>query len=163
MVKKLKEIRETASDAAEIMRALGDPEVMKSFKEIKEIANMIKDIVDSLKEPAMVRNIENIRLTVESAQYTASKMENSVLKIKDTGIIEEARKTLKTTREVIGVFGQSPQSTETVEALRDMILSIKELVNELNLLAIKSNKSGLIRDVKEAVQEGSNLYKNIKE
>jgi predicted transcriptional regulator len=163
MVRKLKDIRETASDAAEIVRALGNPEVRRSLEEVREITNSIQTIINSLSQPSMVKNIENIRMAAETLEATASKAENTVQKLKEAGILEEAQQTLRQTKDTLSLLGKSPQSTEMVSEVKEMITSIKDLVNELKLVVSQSKDSGIIRDVKDALEQGNKLYRKTKE
>lgn len=163
MVRRLKDIRETASDAAEIVRALGNPEVRRSLEEVREITNSIQTIINSLSQPSMVKNIENIRMASEALEAAASKTENTVQKLRDTGILEEAQQTLRQTKDAMMLFGKSPQSTEMVSEVKETITSIKDLVNELKLVVSQSKDSGIIRDARDALEQGNKLYRKIRE
>ena len=50
------DIKETASDAVEIMRQIGTPEVQESFDKIRETATIAKEIMEALKTPEIVKN-----------------------------------------------------------------------------------------------------------
>jgi hypothetical protein len=65
---KLNDIRETSSNAIQIIRDLKNPEVHESLNRVKDIAATVKEIVESFKDPSMVKNIENFRLTLESIE-----------------------------------------------------------------------------------------------
>jgi hypothetical protein len=45
MAEKLKDIKETASDAVEIIRELGSPDVQKSLEKIKQVAQMMRNTI----------------------------------------------------------------------------------------------------------------------
>ncbi|MFL6488025.1 MAG: hypothetical protein ACJ70V_00200, partial [Nitrososphaera sp.] len=76
MTEKLKDAKKTASDAVEIIRELGSPDVQNSLEKIRETAKVGNEIIKSLKEPSMVTNIENIRKTIESVERTSARIES---------------------------------------------------------------------------------------
>ena len=59
---KLHDIKQTASDAVEIMRQIGTPGVQETMDKVRQTATIAKDVMESLKSPEMVRNKENFRL-----------------------------------------------------------------------------------------------------
>src|SRR3712207_1278103 len=59
---KLHDIKETASDAATIMRELATPGVHESFQVIRDVAVIAKDIMETMKSPEWQQNMENIRI-----------------------------------------------------------------------------------------------------
>ena len=89
MSDKLKDIKNTASDAVEIIRELGTPEVQDSLEKIRETAKIAKEVMDSLKDPAMVANIENVRKTVESFEKLSVRMDSAIMEMKNSGILDE--------------------------------------------------------------------------
>src|SRR3712207_1625240 len=91
MAEKLKDVKKTTSDAVEIIRELGSPDVQNSLEKIRDTARVGSEIIKSLKEPAMVTNIENIRKTTESFEKTSARIERVTMELKDSGILDETR------------------------------------------------------------------------
>ena len=54
---KLHDIKETASDAVEILREVGTPGVQETFDKIREVAVIGRDIMQLMKEQEWQRNI----------------------------------------------------------------------------------------------------------
>lgn len=154
MAEKLKDIKETASDAVEIIRELGSPDVQESLEKIREVAKTAREIVESLKDPAMVANIENMRKMVESVENTSARLEKITMEMKSTGILDEARETIKSAKDTIGSFGSGGGNMgETIDAIKEMLRSISGLVDELKLTVASSKKDGIIHNAEEAVRE----------
>ncbi|HVX02288.1 MAG TPA: hypothetical protein VHA09_03975, partial [Nitrososphaera sp.] len=84
---KLRDIKETASNAIEIIHEIGTPEVRDSLDRIKDTTKEVKEIIEALSTPEMVKNMENIRLMAESMQDAASRMENTFKEIKESGVL----------------------------------------------------------------------------
>ena len=85
---KLHEIKETASDAVEIIRQIGTPGVQESLNKVKETATSVNDIIQSLKTPEMVKNIENFRLISENINEASTKMQSTMQQLHETGVID---------------------------------------------------------------------------
>src|SRR5829696_4322084 len=101
MAEKLKDIKETASDAVEIIRELGSPDVQKSLEKMRDTAKVGSEIIKSLKEPAMVTNIENIRKTTESFEKASARIERVTIEMKNSGVLDETRETIKSAKNTI--------------------------------------------------------------
>jgi len=153
MAEKLKDIKETASDAVEIIRELGSPDVQKSLENIRDTAKVGNEIIKSLKEPAMVTNIENIRKTTESFEKTSARIERVTMELKNSGVLDEARETIKSAKNTISYVGDSKSMGETMDAIKEMLRSISALVDELKLTMIESKESGTIHNIEEAIRE----------
>ena len=54
---KLRDIKETASDAVKIIRQIGTPGVFQSFSKIKETATIANEMMQVLKSPEVVRTL----------------------------------------------------------------------------------------------------------
>ena len=160
MSDKLKDIKNTASDAVEIIRELGTPEVQESLDKIRETAGMAKEVMDSLKDPAMVTNLENVRKTAESFERSTGRMESAIKEMKDSGIIEEVKGTIGSAKSAIDSFGGGKGMSETTDALREMLNSLSELIEELKLTAASSRKDGIIPNVEETVREAREIFSN---
>jgi uncharacterized protein YjgD (DUF1641 family) len=161
MGERLKDIRETTSDAVSIIRELGASGVQDSLGKILETTKAAKEIVDALKEPEFVKNIENIRLTTESMQDASIKIENTVREMKQTGVFEQARETIRTANNVLDSLSSNKDFGEMNEILKATLSSIRDLVDELKLIAVSSKKTGTLDNAAAIVKESSDMYRNI--
>jgi hypothetical protein len=166
---KLHDIKETASDAVEIMRQIGTPAVQESMDKVRQTATIAREIMESLKSPEMVKNIENIRIISESMNEASTKMQNTMIQLKETGVIEEAKELIKSAKSKINSFGVSGEGSISGQDLRDvttavkeMLESIKGLVDELKVTVAYSKKSGTIHNIEDSVKEASSIYNTIK-
>ena len=154
MPEKLKDIKETASDAVEIIRELGSPDVQESLDKIRDVAKTAREIMESLKDPAMVTNIENMRKMVEAADSTSARLERITAEMKSTGVFDEAKETIKSVKSTISSVGSGGGNMgETMDAIKEMLRSISGLVDELKLTVASSKKDGVIHDAEEAIRE----------
>jgi hypothetical protein len=153
---KLRDIKETASDAIEIIHEIGTPEVRSSLDKIKDTTKEVREIIQALSTPEMVKNMENMRLMAESMQDAASKMENTVKELTATGVFEEVKKTSESARNIMDCFGNS-QGGEMIQVSKETAQAVKELVQELKLAISDSRKSGVIKNANETVREISSL------
>jgi hypothetical protein len=160
---KIRDIKETTSNAAVIIRQFGTPEMQMSLDKIKETARTAQSIIESLKDPEMVKNIENLRLTTEAIQNTSMEAENMVKEIKQTGVINEVSATIKSVRITMDSVESNQNLAGVSSAIRDMLESIAGLVEELKITIASSKKTGTIYTAEEAVREASKTYKNIKD
>ncbi|HEX7033326.1 MAG TPA: hypothetical protein VF172_10030 [Nitrososphaera sp.] len=159
MPEKLKDIKETASDAVEIIRELGSPDVQESLEKIREVAKTAREIIESLKDPAMVTNIENIRKMTESIDNTSARMEKITMELKSSGILDETRETIKSAKETISSVGSGGGNMgETIDAIKEMLRSISGLVDELKITIAESKKDGVIHDAEEAIRETRSAF-----
>jgi hypothetical protein len=163
---KLHDIKETASDAVNIMRQLGTPGMFQSLTKIKETATVANDMIQVLKSPEVVRNIENFRLISENMNEATTKMQNTMQQLKETGIIDQGSELVKSTKEKIDSFGKDENSSlkgqDIVEmsiVTKEMMVSIKELMVELKETVVTSKKSQTVQNVDETIKEVSDLYK----
>jgi hypothetical protein len=160
---KIRDIKETTSNAAEIIRQFRTPEMQMSLDKIKETARTAQSIIESLKDPEMVKNIENLRLTTEAIQNMSMKAENMVKEIKQTGVINEVSATIKSVRITMDSVESNQNFAGISSAIREMLESIAALVEELKITIASSKKTGTIYTAEEAVREASKTYKNIKD
>jgi hypothetical protein len=166
---KLHDIKETASDAVEIMRQIGTPGVQESLDKVRQTATIAKEVMESLKSPEMVKNIENIRLISENMNEASTKMQDTVKQLKETGVIDEAKELIKSAKSKIDSFGGSGEGgingqdlRDVTTAVKEMFESIKGLVDELKTTATSSKKSGTIRIIEETVKEASDIYNTVR-
>jgi cell fate (sporulation/competence/biofilm development) regulator YmcA (YheA/YmcA/DUF963 family) len=162
MTERLKDIKETTSDAVEIIRELGSPEMQASLEKIRDTAKVGSDIINSLKDPAMVTNIENIRKMAESFENSSAKIERVTMELKNSGILDETRETIKSAKNTISSVGDSKNVGETMDAIKDMLRSISALVDELKLIVMESKESGTIHNMQEAIRETRNAFTEYK-
>ena len=163
---KLNEIKTTVSDAAELMRQIGNPEVVESLNKVKDTTKMVNEIIQGLSTPEMVKNIENFRLISENMNETSIKMENTVNHLKTTDVIYNVSDLMKSVKEKINSFADGDSESINGQDLRDMgiaskemMLSVKGLINEISLCFVSSKKSVTIRNVNDAIKEVSNVSK----
>ncbi len=168
---KLSDIKETASDAVEIMRELGTPGVQETFDKIREVAITAKEIMETMKTPEWQRNMENIRMISENFNQASERMDNTMKELKETGVIDDAKELIKTAKEKVGSFGGSGEGggsmgmqdlKETSKAVKEMLESIKGLVDELKVTVAESKRSGTFRSVEETARELSDTVKTVK-
>lgn len=160
---RLKDIRHTTSDAVEILRKLGSPEVYGSLEKISQTTQGVKGIMVSITQPEMVKNIENIRLAVEAIENTSRRVETLVIEIKKTGFFEKSSETLVAARNSLTSEDNKKNMSEVMTEIREMLLSIKSLIDELKLTITASKRSGLLHNVEEAAKEASDFYHIVKE
>lgn len=169
---KLHDIKETASDAVEIMRELGTPGVQETFDKIREVAIIAKEIMETMKTPEWQRNMENIRLISENFNQASERMDNTMKELKETGIIDDAKELIKTAKEKIGSFGGETEGggggmgmqdlKEMITAVKEMLESIKGLVDELKVTVAEYKKSGTMRNIEETTRELSDTVKTVR-
>src|SRR5262245_46230092 len=159
VAEKLKDIKETASDAVEIVRELGSPDVQESLEKIRDLAKTGREIIESLKDPAMVTNIDNIRKISESIDNTSARMEKITAELRSTGVLEEAKETMKSAKNTLSSFGSGSSNVgETMDAIKEMLRAISGLIDELRLTIASSKKDGVIRDAEEVIKETRNAF-----
>ena len=163
---KIHDIKQTASNAVEIMRQIGTPGVQDSLNKVKETATIVNEIIQGLKTPEIVKNIENLRLISENMNEASTKMQNTMQQLRETGVIDEATDLIKSTKGKINSFDDGGEGSINGQDLRDvstatkeMLVSIKNLMIELKVTVASSKKSGTIRNVKETIKEASEIYK----
>jgi hypothetical protein len=179
---KLHDIKETASDAVEIMRELGTPGVQESFEVIREIAVIAKDIMETMKSPEWQQNIENIRIISENINSISARMDRASAGLKETGIIDDAKGLISTIQTRVASFsGDGQESTgegETVRgggginsqdlkeigtSIKEMLEAVKALAWELRDTVSESKKSSTVYNIEETFREASDTYKTIKD
>lgn len=158
---KLRDIRETASNAIEIIHEIGTPEVRGSLDRIKDTTKEVREIIEALSTPEMVKNMENMRLMAESMQDAASRMESTFKELKASGVLEEVKKTSESARNVMDSFGSSGggdgKGNEMMQVSKETMQAVKELVQELKLAISDSRRTGIIKDANETAREISSL------
>jgi bifunctional ADP-heptose synthase (sugar kinase/adenylyltransferase) len=159
---KLKEIKETVSGAAEIIRQIKTLGMQEYFGNIVGSARFAKEIIESLRSPEMVKNIENFRLISENINESSARMQNTIRQLEETGFIDEAKGLIRSATSATDSFSNSGQDLHEVSAsIKEMIRSVRGLVDEFKITVIDSKKSGAIHNIEETVKDASEIYKTI--
>jgi uncharacterized protein YlxW (UPF0749 family) len=106
----------------------------------------------------MVTNIENIRKTTESIEKSSARIERVTMELKNSGVLDETRETIKSAKYTISSVGDSKNLGETMDALKEMLSSISALVDELKLTVVESKQSGTIHNIEETIRETRSAF-----
>jgi hypothetical protein len=159
---KLKEIKETVTGAAEIMRQMKTLGMQESFGNIVGSARLAKEIIESLKSPEMVKNIENFRLISENISEASETIQNTVRQLEETGLLNEAKGLIKSATSAIDSFGNSGQDLHEIStSIKEMIRSVRGLADEFKITVVDSKKSGAIHNIEATVKDASEIYRTI--
>jgi len=157
---RIKDIKETVSGAVELVNQLRKPGVQESFGKIMEAAMVAKEIIKDLKTPEMVKNIENFRLISENMNQASTKIQDTIKHLEETGAINEAKGLMKSAKGMMDLFGDSGQDLPQMStAIKEMMISVRDLVDELKMTVIDSKKSGAVHSIKETIQDASEVFK----
>ena len=176
---KLHDIKETASDAATIMRELAHPGVHESFEVIREIAVIAKDIMETMKSPEWQQNMENIRVISENINSVSARMDKTSSELKGTGIVDDAKDLISTIRTKMGSFSSDGQQSaggggggrggisgqdlkELSTSFRETLEAVKALASELKVTVEESKKTRTVDNSQETYREASDTYRTIK-
>ena len=157
---KIKDIRETVSGAVELMQHLRDPRMQESFGKITDAAMAAKEIIKDLQTPEMVRNIENFRLISENMNQASGRMQDSLKQLEQTGVINEAKGLIKSAKGAVDLFSENGQDLpQMATAIKEMINSVRDFLDELKLAVIDYKNSGAGHDIQETIKDVSEIYK----
>ncbi len=165
---KLKDIKETASDTVEILRQLGTPGVQETLDKAKSIAVTVKDVMEIMKSPEWVQNIDNIRRIMDTMNESSIRMDNTFKQLKESGMIDEAKQLIKSARSATDSFGRQEGGIKSQDlrdmsiSLKEMLQSIKSLVDELAVAAAESKKSGTLQELVQTGRNMANTYNVVK-
>ena len=165
---KLGDIKETASDTVEILRQLGTPGVQETLDKVKSMTVTVKEIMETMKSPEWGQNMENIRKIVDDVDRSSERMENTVRQMKETGIFDEAKTLMQSARKKMDAFGSADGAMkgqdmrDVLVSVREMIQSVKLLMDELKVAATESRQSGSIKELEEAARDISGAYSTVK-
>ena len=176
---KLHDIKETASDAATIMRELATPGVHESFQVIREVAVIAKDIMETMKSPEWQQNMENIRIISENINSVSARVDKTSAGLKETGIVDDAQDLIGTIRTKMGSFSSDGQQSvagdsssrggvsgqdlkELSISFKEMLEAVKALAGELRVTVEESKKTGTVHNIEETYREASDTYRTIK-
>lgn len=154
---KLRDIRETASNAIEIIHEMGTPEVRQSLDKVKDTTREVRGVIEALSTPAMVKNIENFQQMAATMQDAATRMENTVRELKETGIFDEVKKTSESARRAMDSLGGMGGDGEMKELSKETLQAVKALVDELRLAVADSRRAGVIKNASDAAKDISAL------
>ncbi|MGA6989254.1 MAG: hypothetical protein WBL67_01850 [Nitrososphaeraceae archaeon] len=153
---KLNDIRETSSNAIQIIRDLKNPEVHESLNRVKDITATVKEIVESFKDPSMVKNIENFRLTLESIERISSKIESLRTDTQNSGMMDEISSTIKACRLALDTLNNEGGTKELVSVSRNLIseisstvLEIRQLLHTIGNADANADVAGIVANVKD--------------
>ena len=153
---KLNDIRETSSNAIQIIRDLKNPEVHESLNRVKDITATVKEIVESFKDPSMVKNIENFRLTLESIERIYSKIESQRTDTQNSGMMDEISSTIKSFRLTLYTLNNEGGTKELVSVSRNLIseisstvLEIRQLLHTIGNADANADVAGIVANVKD--------------
>ena len=153
---KLNDIRETSSNAIQIIRDLKNPEVHESLNRVKDITATVKEIVESFKDPSMVKNIENFRLTLESIERIYSKIESLRTDTQNSGMMDEISSTIKACRLALDTLNNEGGTKELVSVSRNLIsevsstvLEIRQLLHTIGNADANADVAGIVANVKD--------------
>ena len=139
---KLNDIRETSSNAIQIIRDLKNPKVHESLNRVKDIAPTVKEIVESFKDPSMVKNIENFRLTLESIEKISSKIDSIRSDTQNSGLMDEISSTIRASRLALDTLNSEGGTKELVSASKNLISEISSMVVEVKQTFSQHRKYG---------------------
>jgi len=105
----------------------------------------------------------------ENINEAATKMENTVKRLEETGVIHEVTDLIKSVKSTIDLFGNDGTSSSiNVHDLHEMSVSIKEmfksvrsLVDELRITVAYSKKSGTIHSIEETIKKHSAIHSDL--
>lgn len=165
---KIKDFKRTVSDVAEIIHQVRISGVQESFGNFQYTTNTVKEIIEDLKTPEMAKNIENFRLISENINEAATKIQNSIIRLEETGVIHETTGLIKSVKNTLDLFGNDDQSSTKGQELHEMSTSIKEmfksirsLMDELRITVAYSKKSGIIHHMEETVKDASSIRSDL--
>jgi len=159
MSSKLREIKETASDAVEVVKEIGTPEFRDSLDKVRETTAEAKEIITLLQTPEMQQNIGNMRSTAEAFQSAASSMESVVKQFKGSGLGENFKHTSDMVKDAIDTVKMLQSNKESMAEFNETIRSLRELFDEIRTAISDSKRSGMVRDLKETARDVSETIK----
>ena len=163
---KLKDIRDTASDAVAILRELGTPGVQESLDKAKEIAIIAKEIMETMKTPEWRQNLENIQLITSHMNSASTRLSDTMKELEKTGVIGDTQQLIKTARAKLDFIGEggigSQDLRELSTSFKEMLQSIRGLIDEVKIVVEESKRSTTLRNVEQTIREASDTYRTVK-
>ena len=156
---KLKEIKETLSGAVEIISQIRAPGVQESFGKVIGTAMIAKEIIEALKTPEMVKNIENFCLISENINESATKLQNVLNQIEETGAINEAKGLITSAKSTMDLFGNNIQDLgEMGSAIKGVFKSIRTAQEIIHAVRF-NNKSSTSDEIVVSTYEAEEYLK----
>jgi archaellum biogenesis ATPase FlaH len=81
--------------------------------------------------------------------------------MKQTGVFEQTREAIRTANNVLDSLSSNKDFGEMNEILKATLSSIRDLVDELKLIAVSSKKTGTLNNAAAIMKESSDIYRNI--
>lgn len=159
MSSKLREIKETASDAVEVVKEIGTPEFRDSLDKVRQTTAEAKEIITLIQTPEMQQNITNIRSTAEAFQSAATSIENVVKQFKGSGLGDNFKHTSDMVKDAIDTVKMLQSNKESIAEFNETIRSLRELFDEIRTAISDSKRSGMVRDLKETARDVSETTK----
>lgn len=152
MSSKIREIRETASDAVEIVRGIGTPEFRDSLEQVRETTVQVREIITLLQTNEMQENIANIKSVAESFQSAANAFENASRQLKSSGVGEGFTSVSKVVADVIEITKVLKNNKQAMTELGETLQSLRELFDEIRITIKDSRQTGIVHDFKDTVK-----------
>ncbi|HEY7733164.1 MAG TPA: hypothetical protein VIB07_00055 [Nitrososphaera sp.] len=159
MSSKLREIKETASDAVEVVKEIGTPEFRDSLDKVRQTTAEAKEIITLIQTPEMQQNIGNIRSTAEAFQSAANSIENVVKQFKDSGLGDNFKHTSDIVKDAIDTVKMLQSNKESMAEFNETIRSLRQLFDEIKTAISDSKRSGMVRDLKATARDVSETIK----
>jgi predicted translin family RNA/ssDNA-binding protein len=86
-----------------------------------------------------------------------------VIEMKATGVIDQASSAIKSAKNAIDSMGDQSGAGEMTIIIKDLINSLKDLIDELRLVLLSSKQTGIIHNAKEIARDADSIYRNLKE
>jgi hypothetical protein len=163
---KLNDIRETSSNAIQIIRDLKNPEVHESLNRVKDITATVREIVETFKDPSMVKNIENFRMTLESIERISSKIDSLRSDSQNSRLMDEISSTIRGCRLALDTINSEGGTKELVSASRNLISEISSMVLEIQQLLHRIGSTDGTPDIVgivDNIKDISNYTRSVRE
>jgi hypothetical protein len=163
---KLNDIRETSSNAIQIIRDLKNPEVHESLNRVKDITATVREIVETFKDPSMVKNIENFRMTLESIERISSKIDSLRSDSQNSRLMDEISNTIRGCRLALDTINSEGGTKELVSASRNLISEISSMVLEIKQLLHRMGSTDGTPDIVgivDNIKDISNYTRSVRE
>jgi hypothetical protein len=165
---RIRDIKDTASDAVEIIRELRTPEVQETLDKVKLLTDSARSIMAELKTPEWVRNIDNFRIMTQNIDNTSARAESMVKELKNMEIVNETTMLVKGARTTLGSFDGEGKGAvgndirDTIVAVREMFESLRSLADELRITISDPKARGIFDDVSQTAKDVSSTIETIK-
>jgi hypothetical protein len=130
MAGKLHELKETTTDAVNIIKELRDPEVQKTIENIKIIASTVNNIVAVFMDPQFAKNTENINQASNHIKETIIAVQNTAAELNKAGTMNEVTQTIKSIRMIVESFSEVKTKGGMIVSITNLLLSVKQVLEE---------------------------------